>query len=191
MRNRPLKELSDREVILNFQAFSDRKFLDEIYRRYHRKVRVYCNTILQDREAADDLAQDTFLKVVNNLSKLKNATTFVSWLFQIARNLCLDHLRRQARQKAEKLEEVLELADEIIDVEELEARENQILLMQVLLDELSAEDRALLQLKYLDRVKIKDIQRQYSLSESAVKMRLARARKKIARLLEERMPNRH
>ncbi len=187
MRSSKFKDFSVKELVVSYQSSADSDCLDEIYRRYYQKVYQYCFTILKNKDTAGDLAQDTFERVVSHLSKLKNSDTFVSWLFHIARNLCLDHLRKQSKQKAEQLEEVLELADEIIDLEEVEAREHQLALMEVLINELNHEDRAMLQLKYIDSVKIKDIQLQFGLSESAIKMRLARARKKVSRLYHQRI----
>ena len=186
MKRNKFKDYSDRELVLNYQSSSDNACLEELYRRYHQKVYQYCFTITKNKEHASDLSQDTFERVVGNLSRLKNSDTFISWLFHIARNLCLDHLKKQSKQKAEKLEEVFELADEIIDMEEVEAREHQLALMEILINELNQEDRAMLQLKYVDRVKIKDIQQQFALSESAIKMRLARARKKVLHLYQKR-----
>lgn len=188
MKARQLKEWSDKDLISEYQVSSSAKCLEELYLRYHLKVRKYCYTILKDKETAGDLMQDTFIKVSSNLSKLKNATTFVGWLFQIARNLCLDHIKKQSKTKAERVEETLDLADEIIDLEDLEAKEFQISLMEILIDELNHEDKKMLKLKYVDKISIKGIQAEFDLSESAVKMRLARARKKVLRMYDQKRP---
>lgn len=182
MKARQLKDWSDGELIAEYQASSNSKCLEELYLRYHLKVRKYCYTILKDKETAGDLMQDTFIKVSTNLSKLKHATTFVGWLFQIARNLCLDHIKQRSKTKAERVEETLDLADEIIDLEDLEAKEFQISLMEILINELNEQDKKMLKLKYVDKMSIKGIQAEFELSESAVKMRLARARKKVLRM---------
>ena len=126
MKVNQLRELSDQQLVQQFQSTAHSAILQELYVRYHIKVKKYCYTIIKDKETAEDLTQDTFLKVTNHLQRLKHAQTFVSWLFQIARNLCLDHLKRQSKTKAERLEQTLELADEILDLEDLEAKENQI-----------------------------------------------------------------
>ncbi len=189
MKARQLKEWSDRDLIIEYQLSNSAKCLEELYLRYHLRVRKYCHTILKDRETAGDMMQDTFIKVSSNLSKLKHATTFVGWLFQIARNLCLDHIKRQSRTKAERVEETLDLADEIMDLEDLEAKEFQISLMEVLIDELNVEDKRMLKLKYVDKISIKGIQAEFELSESAVKMRLARARKKVLRMYDQKSPS--
>lgn len=186
MKVNQLKEWSDQQLVQEFQNAANGLILQELYVRYHLKVKKYCHTIIKDKETAEDLTQDTFVKVTKHLPRLKHAQTFVSWLFQIARNLCLDHIKKQSKTKAEGLEKILELADEIIDLEDLEAKENQIKLMEVLIDDLGIEDKQMLRMKYVDKASIKVIQEQFDLSESAVKMRLARARKKVLRLYQEK-----
>ena len=185
MKENRLKQYSDTELIQEYQESLAEQYLDELYRRYHGKVRHFCLALVKNKETAEDLAQDTFIKVSTHLSLLKKPATFISWLFHIARNLCLDHIKRKSKIKAAQLEEVLDLADEIIDIEDLEAKEHKINLIQTIIDDLNQEDRTLLQLKYLEKATIKDIQTQFSLSESAVKMRLARARKKVLRIYDQ------
>lgn len=186
MKARQLKDWSDQELIAEYQVSSNSRCLEELYLRYHLKVRKYCHTILKDKETAGDMMQDTFIKVSSHLPKLKNASTFVGWLFQIARNLCLDHIKRQSKTKAARIEETLDLADEIIDLEDLEAKEFQITLMEILINELNEQDKKMLKLKYVDKISIKGIQAEFELSESAVKMRLARARKKVLRMYNKK-----
>ncbi len=186
MKARQLKDWSDQELIAEYQVSSNSRCLEELYLRYHLKVRKYCHTILKDKETAGDMMQDTFIKVSSHLAKLKNASTFVGWLFQIARNLCLDHIKRQSKTKAARIEETLDLADEIIDLEDLEAKEFQITLMEILINELNEQDKKMLKLKYVDKISIKGIQAEFELSESAVKMRLARARKKVLRMYNKK-----
>ncbi len=186
MKARQLKDWSDQELIAEYQVSNNSRCLEELYLRYHLKVRKYCHTILKDKETAGDMMQDTFIKVSSHLAKLKNAPTFVGWLFQIARNLCLDHIKRQSKTKAARIEETLDLADEIIDLEDLEAKEFQITLMEILINELNEQDKKMLKLKYVDKISIKGIQAEFELSESAVKMRLARARKKVLRMYNKK-----
>ena len=189
MKDHQLKQLTDKQLIQRHQDSGDQECLEELYRRYHQKVRLYCYTILKDKETAEDITQDTFVRMVDRLSTLRNSDTFVSWLFRIARNLSLNYLQSKSKTKAERIEETLNLSDEIIDTEELEAKEHRIALMEILIDELPDEDRTMLKLKYLDKAGLKDIQEQFALSESAVKMRLSRARKKVLRLYDKKDAN--
>ena len=70
----------------------------EIYADHYRPVRRFISRMVRDEWAADDLTQDTFLKVQEKLSDLRDSSKLRSWIFQIARNRCLDYFRsRQGR----------------------------------------------------------------------------------------------
>src|SRR6476660_2425027 len=67
----------------------------ELVRRYERPVFSLIFRMVRDRETAEDLAQETFIKVLNNLDRYSPEFKFSSWLFKIANNLTIDHLRRR------------------------------------------------------------------------------------------------
>lgn len=67
----------------------------ELLRRYQRPVLSLIHRIVRDRELAEDLAQDTFVKVLNALERYKPEFKFSSWIFKIAHNTALDSLRRR------------------------------------------------------------------------------------------------
>jgi len=88
----------------------------EIYDRYYAKVRKFILALVKDQWVADDLIQETFLRVQQNLGTLKDSSKLSSWIFQIAHNLCQDYFRqlKAARRKgstsleqAEGIEETL------------------------------------------------------------------------------------
>ena len=67
----------------------------ELLARYERPVFSLIFRMVRDRETAEDLAQETFIKVLNNLDRYSPEFKFSSWLFKIANNLTIDHLRRR------------------------------------------------------------------------------------------------
>lgn len=67
----------------------------ELVRRYERPVFSLIFRMVRDRETAEDLAQDTFIKVLNNIDRYRPEFKFSSWLFKIANNVTIDHLRRR------------------------------------------------------------------------------------------------
>jgi RNA polymerase sigma-70 factor (ECF subfamily) len=84
-------------------------FLD-IYDQYYARVRKFILTLVKDEWVADDLIQETFFKIQNNLKNLKDPSKLSSWIFRIAYNLCQDHFRQLKRLRKE----------ERIDKEEME-----------------------------------------------------------------------
>ncbi len=67
----------------------------ELVRRYERPVFSLIFRMVRDRELAEDLAQDTFIKVLNNIDRYRSEFKLSSWLFKIANNVTIDHLRRR------------------------------------------------------------------------------------------------
>ena len=70
-----------------------------LYERYARQVSIHMYKMVHDHELTRDLTQDTFVKVFNGLKGFKGESSVKTWLFKIARNLCLDHLSRLETRK--------------------------------------------------------------------------------------------
>ncbi len=83
--------------------------LDALYQRYADKLFVFCQHITnyRDRQSAEDLVQDVFLRVINSAKTFdSHKAAFRTWLFTIARNRCFDFNRRRARIRFESLDPV-------------------------------------------------------------------------------------
>jgi len=90
----PLESLSDAAVVALAQTGAEPAYR-EILTRYERPVFSLIFRMVRDRETAEDLAQETFIKVLKNLDRYSPEFKFSSWLFKIANNLTIDHLRRR------------------------------------------------------------------------------------------------
>lgn len=89
-----LPSLSDQEVVALARAGKEAGYR-EILRRYERPVFSLVYRMVRDRAAAEDLAQETFIKVLNALESYRPEYRFSSWIFKIANNAAIDHLRRR------------------------------------------------------------------------------------------------
>lgn len=89
-----LGTLPDADVVRLAQQGREPAFR-ELVRRYERPVFSLVYRMVRDREAAEDLAQDTFVKVLNHIDRYSPEFKFSSWLFKIANNVAIDHLRRR------------------------------------------------------------------------------------------------
>jgi RNA polymerase sigma-70 factor (ECF subfamily) len=69
----------------------------EVYEQHHDRVRKFVLATVKNRWVADDLVQETFLRVLQNFSKVRDQTKFTSYIFRIAANLCRDYLRSPGR----------------------------------------------------------------------------------------------
>src|SRR6478672_6593550 len=89
-----IAKLSDVEVVALAQQGKEAAYR-ELLLRYERPVFSLIFRMVRDREMAEDLAQETFVKVLNNIDRYSPDFKFSSWLFKIANNLTIDHLRRR------------------------------------------------------------------------------------------------
>ncbi len=90
----PLSGLADPAVVELARKGSEAAYR-ELLTRYERPVFSLIFRMVRDHELAEDLAQETFIKVLNNLDRYSPEFKFSSWLFKIANNLTIDHLRRR------------------------------------------------------------------------------------------------
>ena len=89
-----LASLPDADVVALAQEGRELAYR-ELVRRYERPVFSLVYRMVRDRETAEDLAQDTFVKVLNNVERYRPEFKFSSWLFKIANNVAIDHLRKR------------------------------------------------------------------------------------------------
>ena len=86
--------LSDQEVVLRARSGREAAYR-ELIRRYERPVFALLFRMVRDRELAEDLAQETFVKALNAIDSYRPEFKFSSWIFKIANNAAIDHLRRR------------------------------------------------------------------------------------------------
>ncbi len=151
---------------------------DAIYRLTSRMVGV---------DAAEDIAQGAFLKAWQEIDHFAGEAAFGTWLYRIATNLCLDHLRKTARVRLLPLEDRAAAVPDDDDVAEMVVgaaeREERRRALKRALAELPSEDRLLLAMRVGDRLSYAEIADVLSLNPSTVGTRLYRVRARLHRLV--------
>lgn len=180
--------------IVQAQRGSDEAFT-VLVEAYQTPVYNLCYRMLGEPEAAEDAAQETFLKVYQNLARYDRERSFATWLLSIAAHYCIDRLRRRrfvSFSIDEDEDTPLELPDRSApDPEtETERRQEQAHLHQ-LLQSLDPTDRAALVLRYWNDCSEIEIAQALTLTVPAVKSRLHRARRALAKVWEEETPSAH
>src|SRR2546423_5748967 len=96
-KDRPdhLSDASDQQVVAWAKQGHDAAFR-ELVRRYERPLFSLLYRMVRDRALAEDLAQETFIKVLNGIKSYRPEFKFSSWIFKIANNAAIDHLRRKS-----------------------------------------------------------------------------------------------
>jgi RNA polymerase sigma factor (sigma-70 family) len=186
MKTTGVNTSSDEILIRTFRQGNPHS-LGALYTRYYSKVYHTCFSFTRNQDDAFDLAQDVMLKAFSNLESFEGDSSFSTWLFSITRNYCISQTAKRKRFYYEDVQLVHNVPVDHLDPEEMESRKKKEQLETELcnyLDFLPAGDKRLLELKYFHNYSIKDLQREFKLSASAVKMRLLRARQRMEQILE-------
>ncbi len=186
-----LQHWSDGKLINFFLEKNDKQILSILYQRHGKWIFHKCIGIVKNEEVAKDLTHDIFLKAYLKINTLKDPERFRGWVSSIAYNMCINHLNLRKDFQTESVEEHRGLSNELDN----EDKEDKILLeitleqLQVLLQKLSDSDRMVLMMRYQDEMSILEIKDALNIGESAVKMRLKRAKEKLAKLFENSKTN--
>ena len=170
----------DKALIEAFQKGDDFAFVS-LYNRYKGPVYTFCLKMLFDRDLAQDVMQETFLRIYENRDRLLNAHSFKAWTFTIARNQCLNQFRRSSKHVGLD-EESISTAPEtavLTQVANLEKSE-QVALVNHFLGQLKPEYREVIILREYQNLTYDEIAAVTRSTLSAVKSRLFKARRKLA-----------
>jgi len=184
---------SDEELVRLVRRGEHRAF-DELYRRYNRRLYTYIVRMTRDRNTAEELLQEVFLTVLRADTGPLRPHSFAGWLFTVARNRCVSHLRREGRRgkKAEGVEPdqvdceqmtALDVEDQTSSPEALAERNQQVQGVARALSELSSAQQEVLLLKSVGGLTYAQIAQVQGVAEGTAKSRLHHAVRSIRNLL--------
>lgn len=153
---------------------------------YHDRIRKFILVTVKDEWVSDDLTQETFLRAHRNLAGLRDQAKISAWLFRVAYNLCMDHLRSASNRVFDEIEtpDALPPPSPISAAKELERNEMSLCVQdKVLL--LPPAYRTILWLFDVAGFTLQETADILDISTDNVKVRLHRARKKLRSILEE------
>lgn len=160
--------------------------------RYRISIYHYILRLVGDRERADDLTQETFLRVHRRLADLKDAAALEAWLYRIATNVCYDQFRERAYRRPALPLLTSDEADNNIARDEVALRSDQLLersemsdCVLAFLTELPEAQRQVILLHDLQGLTAPEIANNMGLSVDNVKIRLHRARARLKAALTE------
>ena len=189
--------LPDADVVRLAQQGRELAFR-ELVHRYERPVFSLVFRMVRDRETAEDLAQETFIKVLNHIDRYSPDFKFSSWLFKIANNVTIDHLRRRRLDTisidgSPSAVTAAEVEASALDPEtgqesaldELEAREMGSAIERAI-GRLRPEYRSCIILRHVEGRSYEEMADLLDTTVGALKMRVHRAREALQKLLEDR-----
>jgi RNA polymerase sigma factor (sigma-70 family) len=174
---------TDNELIALYLQTQDTNLFTELYRRYANKVFAKCISMLADDGMARDATQDIFIKVMLNLSRFSEQSSFSTWIYSITYNFCIDIIRKKKKISIMYTEDISKVSKEVeVDVPDSVLLEMKQERLEKVLDLLPPGDKAILLMKYIDDLQIKDIAEILNKTESAIKMQIMRAKHKAQSL---------
>jgi RNA polymerase sigma-70 factor (ECF subfamily) len=162
------------------QSNSAAHAIEMLYHTYQRPLAAYLARLIDDREAAEDLCQDTFFKALRGWHQHDPAANPVAWLYRIATNTAYDYLRRRRRSRLAPLIAAEGLAEACVLESHVDAREP----VRSALAQLPPHYRAPLLLQVYAGHSTGEIAEQLGCTPDAVKMRLLRARARFRQLYQ-------
>ena len=180
-------------VLLDRYLSGDRSAISQLIERHSRRVRDYIRMLVKDRDVAEDIFQETFIKAVRVIDEGRycDSGKFLSWILRIAHNQVIDYFRARRQEKAVSEAEAgydlfgtLRLAETTVEdrmVAEQTCRE-----IRALVDSLPAEQREVVLMRYFSGLSFKEIADQTGVSINTALGRMSYALINMRKLIKEK-----
>lgn len=171
--------MTDNELIEKIVGENQTHLFATLYDRYSSVVYNKCLSFAKSKEAAEDLTHDIFVQLFTKIKTFKAEAKFSTWLYSFTYNFCVNYIQRDKYNNNEKVKGDME--ESFADVEEIDDAllfEIKAAKLKLILEQIHPEDKMILLMKYQDDISIKELSVLLEIGESAVKMRLNRAKKK-------------
>ncbi|MBS9774784.1 MAG: sigma-70 family RNA polymerase sigma factor [Tenacibaculum sp.] len=174
-------KLSDEDLVRIIVERKDSRLFAVLYDRYAKLVYNKCYGFSKSKEEAEDLTHDLFIRLFVKLRMFKGRSKFSTWLYSFTYNFCVNYVQRD---KAKKQEKITISTDVIKDESSYEVDDKSLFELKSdrlvkVLEAIDPKDKMILLMKYQDDMPIKEISEALCLGESAVKMRLKRAKERV------------
>lgn len=175
-------------VLIEKARKGDNEAFSELFNRYYQKILGTAYCILHDKQNAEDVAQETFIKVYAKINKLSSPQAFEVWIYRIAVNLCTSIFREANKsgevQCTEQLDEIMQREINNIDTigDSIADKEIYVIVMDSI-RLLSEKHKVVLTLFYFNNMSLREIAEVLNSTEGTVKSRLFYAKKELRKLL--------
>lgn len=184
-----MEDFSDEDLVARYRQDADspagERYINELFRRYHTRVAVWCYRLAGDRDSAADHAQEIFMKAYSHLNSFRGDAKFSTWIYMIARNHCYNELRSRAARPAHTSDDLIltDLTDDRTEnVEEaLERMESAESVRTLLAQTLDETERKVMTLHYGEDLTLDAVTRVLGLTNaSGAKAYIVSARRKLS-----------
>lgn len=180
MRPTAVHQIDEKDIISRVLS-GDQQAYAALVNKYKNYAYSIALKIVRDKEEAEEVAQDAFIKAYQNLNKFEQEAKFSTWLYRIVFNTSISYQRKQ-KLKKENIENVkYTIAADSPDKNEQDDRKR---FIKNALNKLSAADQTVITLFYLEELNLEEIGQITGTKSNSVKVKLHRARKKLAEELQ-------
>lgn len=190
----PLEETSDEDLLGLFNQGDARAF-EVLLSRYERPIYNFVLRSVRDRDRAHDLVQDVFLKVVQRANQFKGDSKLSTWLYTIARNLCIDHSRKMVFRRHRSLDAPVREDEGGTMLDRVEGKElgadrgtisNELqTLIAGAVEDLPDDQREVFLMRQVQGLPFKEIAKVVGVPENTVKSRMRYALERLQEALSE------
>jgi len=160
----------------------DMTAFDELMLRYERQIYRVCYRFVENRDDARDLAQEVFIKAFEHLPTFRRQSSLKTWLYRIAMNHCINHVKKHSKEFVEVTEEIGSTRPSVhAEMEDREQREQ----FRQLVKRLPPKQKAILELRIHEQLSYEEIARISGRSVSTIKASVFFALEKIRKLIKE------
>jgi len=179
-------KLTDSEILAKFSVPETRNFaFNQLINIYQQKIYWHIRKMVIDHDDADDLTQETFIKVWRALENFKGDSQLFTWLYRIATNECLNFLAKKKRRFFLPINDITEeLSNKLEHSDMISGDEIQLKLQKALLI-LPDKQRLVFNMKYYDDLKYEEISKITGTSVGALKASYHLATKKVEEYLKK------
>lgn len=189
-------KFDDKELIERILTKNDQMAYAALMDKYKRAVYFTILKMVNNQDDADDLTMQAFTKAFNSLDKFDSTYAFSTWLFRIASNNTIDHIRKRRLQTTSLDKGMYDddegnsqsigsnIIDDSLDPEEELVREQRNKIMGEVIDTMDVKYKELIQLYYFQEMKYEEIAQLLNIPLGTVKVRLKRAKDFLSRLLK-------
>ncbi|MFH2057225.1 MAG: RNA polymerase sigma factor [bacterium] len=163
---------------------SDRDLFWKLVEPEHRRLAAFCRKLTGNRDEGDDLCQDALVTAIGGFDSIRNQSSFRPWLYRIVVNTFLNRSRQVWRRKESPLTPE---QSETLGGQDPSNRHAARRILETAFKAVSEEDRAMLTLFALDGWTVAELAQMFGMSESAIKVRLHRIRRKMQERLTKQL----
>lgn len=173
-------ELDDRQLLEMYRSGEAEKMFNEMVRRYHSRIYWVARRMVKSHEDADDIAQEVFVRAYTALENFRGDSNIYTWLYRIAVNLSINHIRKQKVRKLMDISDYLPFLAKDAEQDKGMMHDENVSLIERAIETLPEKQRAVFIMRYYDELPYEQISAILGTSVGGLKANFHHAVKKVA-----------